>query len=81
MDGRERLGQPVLASADVVLAGVVRPVREPQLEIARPGRVHDVDAGEEMVERLPADARIRVADAPEHVVVVLEDVRVDRARG
>ena len=72
VDRGERLGEPVLAGADAVLAGVVGPVREPQLQVARAGRVHDVDAGEEVVERLAADARIRVADAPEHVVVVLE---------
>ena len=78
VDRGERLGQPVLAGADVVLAGVVGPVGEPQLEVARAGRVHDVDAVEQVAHRLPADARVRVADAPEHVVVVLERVRVDR---
>ena len=34
-----------------------------------------------MVDRLAADARVRAADAAEHVVVVLEGVRVDRAEG
>ena len=80
VDGGECLGEPILAGADVVLARVVRPVREPQLEVPRAGRVHDVDAGEEVVQRLAAHARIRVAHAAEHVVVVLEDVRVDRAQ-
>ena len=79
VDRGERLGEAVLARPDVVLARIVRPVREPQLEVARAGRVHDVDAGEQVVERLAADPRVRVADAAEHVVVVLEDVRVDRA--
>ncbi len=78
VDGGERLGQPILASPDVVLARVVRPVREPQLQVARARCVHDVDAGKEMVERLAAHPRIRIAHAAEHVVVVLEDVRVDR---
>jgi hypothetical protein len=31
-----------------------------------------------VVERLLSDPGVRVADAAEHVVVVLEDVRVDR---
>ena len=79
VDRGERLGQPVLAGADVVLTGIVRPVGEPQLQVARTGRIHDVDAGEEMIERLAAHARVRVADAPEHVVVVLEHVGVDGA--
>jgi hypothetical protein len=79
VDLRQRLGQPVLAGPDVVLARVVGAVGEPQLEVARAGLVHDVDALEEVVDRLAPDPRVGVADAAEHVVVVLEDVRVDRA--
>ena len=81
VDRRERLRQAVLASPDVVLPGVVRPVREPQLQVARPGGVHDVDAGKQVIERLPADARVGAAHATEHVVVVLERVRVDGPEG
>ena len=81
MDRGERLGKPILAGADAVLPGVVRPVGEPQLEVARTGGVHDVHAGEQVVERLATDAGVRVADAAEHVVVVLERVRVDGAQG
>jgi len=43
--------------------GVVGAVREPQLEVARSGQVHDVDALEKMVDRLAANARVRMANA------------------
>jgi hypothetical protein len=78
VDGRERLGEAVLAGPDVVLARIVRAVGEPQLEVARPGRVHDVDALEQVVDGLLADTGVRMADRTQHVVVVLERVRVDR---
>src|SRR3954470_5920814 len=74
------LGEAVLALADRVLARVVGAVGEPQLEVARPGLIHHVDALEEMVERLATHPRVGVGDAAELVVVVLEDVRVDRAQ-
>src|SRR6185437_7642137 len=61
---------------DVVLAGVVGAVGEPQLQVLRPGRVHDVDALHQVADGLAADPRVRVADAAELVVVVLEHVRV-----
>ena len=51
----QRLGEPVLAGADVVLTRVVGAVGEPQLQIAGPGRVHDVDAFEQVVGRLAPD--------------------------
>ncbi len=79
VDGGERLGEPVLAGDDVVLARVVGAVGEPELEVPAAGRVHDVDALEEVRERLLPRLRVGVADAPELVVVVLEDVGVDRA--
>jgi hypothetical protein len=78
VDDAERLGEPVLAPPDVVLARVVRAVGEPQLEVARAGRVHDIDALEQVVDGLLPDPRVGVADAAQHVVVVLERVRVDR---
>ena len=78
MDRRQRLGQPILAAADVVLAGIVGPVGEPQLQVPGAGHIHDVDAREQVVECLAPHARVGIADAAEHVVVVLEDVGVDR---
>src|SRR4029079_15860016 len=53
--------------------------REPDLEVARPGLVHHVDAGEVVLDRLAPDPRVGVGDAAELVVVVLEGVAVDRA--
>src|SRR6202042_2430026 len=69
--------QPVLAGCDVVLAGVVGAVGEPQLQVHRTGRVHDVDALEQVIQCLAAHPRVGVGDAAELVVVVLEHVRVD----
>jgi hypothetical protein len=65
---------PILPGSHIVLARVVRAVGEPDLEVAGPGLVHDVDAIEVVIDRLLADARIRVRDAAEDVVVVLEGV-------
>ena len=78
---RRRLGQPVLAAAHVALAGVVGALGQPDLQVARPGRVHDVDALEVVVDRLLPDLRVGVGERAELVVVVLEGVGVDRARG
>ena len=78
VDGFERLGEPVLPGRDAVLPGVVGPVGEPQLEVPGAGLVHHVDTRQEMVERFSPDARIGVRHTPQHVVVVLEDVSVDR---
>ncbi len=75
----QRVGEPVLAVAQRVLTRVVGTVGEPQLEIPRSGLVHDVDALEEVGDRLAAHRGIRVGDAAQPVVVVLEDVGVDRA--
>lgn len=72
------LGQPVLPSPDVVLPGVIGPVREPQLQIGGAGRVHDVDALQQMIKSLPPHHSVRMADAAQLVVVVLEGVGVDR---
>jgi hypothetical protein len=81
VDLREGLGETILAAADVLLARVVRPVGEPDLEVAGSGRVHDVDARQVVVDRLPPDDRVGVRERAGLVVVVLERVRVDRAEG
>ncbi len=69
----------MLAGRNVVLTWVVGAVGEPQLEIARAGGVHDVDAFQQVVKSLAAHPRVRMGDGAELVVLVLEDVRVDRA--
>ena len=79
VDLLERGRQPVLPLLDVVLTRVVRAVGEPQLQVAGPGRVHDVDTLEQVVRRLPPYPRIGVGDTAQLVVVVLEHVAVDRA--
>ncbi len=81
VDLLQGVGEPVLATAHVILTRVVRAVGEPDLEVARPRLAHDVDALEVVVDRLLADLGVGVGDAAELVVVVLERVRVDCAEG
>ena len=79
VDLRKGVGEAVLAVAQVALAGVVRAVGEPDLQVAAAGDVHDVDALEVVGDRLGPDALVDVGQAAELVVVVLEGVGVDRA--
>jgi hypothetical protein len=71
--------EPAEAPAQVVLARVVRAVGEPEADVGRADRRRDLDALEAVLERLPPDARVGVAEAAEPVLVVLEQVRVDGA--
>ena len=71
--------EPRVASAQVVLAGVVRPIGEPEADDRRADLLRDLDALAAVLHRLRAHARVRVADAPEPVLVLAEQVRVDRA--
>ena len=71
-------GEPILASANVALPGVVRPVGEPDLEVAGAGGVHDLDALDVVIDGALTDDRVEVRQAPELVDVVLERVGVDR---
>src|SRR5207244_2994266 len=75
----ERCGEPCIPAAQVVLARVVRAVREPEADELRAELLGDRDALEAVVEGLPADARVWIADAAEPVLVLAEQVRVDRA--
>ena len=79
VDLAERVVEAVLAGAHVGLAGVVRALGEPDLQVARAGGVHHVDALEVVIDRLAADAVVLVGEGAELVVLVLERVRVDRA--
>lgn len=81
VDLLERLLEPVLASAQIGLARVVRALGEPDLEVAAARGIHHVDAGEVVIDRLLPDRRVLVREGAELVVVVLERVRVDRAEG
>ena len=65
--------------AQVVLAGVVRSVGEPEADDRRADLLRDLDALAAVLERLRAHLRVRVAEASEPVGVVAEEIRVDRA--
>src|SRR5262249_62201957 len=71
--------EPRVPVAEVVLPRVVRPVGEPEAQDRRADMPGDLDALVAVVERPSAHVLIRVADAPEPVLVVAERVRVDRA--
>src|SRR5215213_9535680 len=75
----EALGQSLLPAAEVALPGVVRAVRQPDLEVTRAGLVHDLDALEVMIDRLAPHRLVDMGQAAELVQVVLEGVGVDRA--
>ena len=78
VDHGKSLGEPVLAGPDVVLAGVVGAIGEPQLQVPRTGLVHDVHAGQQVIQGLAADRGVGVGDAAQLVVIILEHVRVNR---
>ena len=69
-----------LAAAQIDLPGIVRAVRQPDLQIARTRRIHDVDALQMMIDRLPADHRIDMRQAAELVLISLERIGVDGAQ-
>ena len=72
-------GETRMPFAQIVLAGVVRPVGEPEADDRGAELLRDLDALAAVVERLRAHARVGVTDAPEPVRVVAEQVRIDRA--
>ena len=80
VDLAQRLGQPVLPGPQVALAGVVGAVRQPDLQVPRPGLVHDLEALVHVVDGLGPHRRIAVGKAAELVVVILERVAVDRSQ-
>jgi hypothetical protein len=68
---------PSVPAAQVVLAGVVGPVREPEADDRRAHLLRNLDAFQAVAYGLRANARVGVADAAEPIVVVAEEVRVD----
>ena len=71
--------EAALALAQAVLPGVVGAVGKPQAEAVAVDLGHDLAAFEDVVERLLLDAGVRIAQRAEAVLVILEDVGVDRA--
>ena len=81
VDLGQGVGQAVLALPDGVLPRVVRAVCQPDLQGRRAGGPHDVDALQVVGDRLGADPFVGVAQGPQLVVLVLEDVGVDGPDG
>ena len=71
--------EAVLAGADAVLAGVVGAIGEPQRDRLAAGLLAELDAVDDVGERLVAGGFEGAADRAEFVELVLEDVRIDRA--
>ena len=79
IDLLEGVDQSPPACPEVVLAGVVRAIGQPDLDDVGPGLPGDVAAGDDLVDRLASDGCVGMAQRPELVVLVLERVRVDAA--
>src|SRR5207247_3198416 len=65
-------------SAQVVLAGIVRSVGQPEADDRGADLLCDLDGLAAVVERLRANTVVRVAQASEPVRVVAEEIRIDR---
>ena len=79
VDRGQPLEKGLFAATNVVLTGVVGAVCKPQAEVVRAGRLHDLDALEQVLQSLPADLGVGVAERAEPIVLVLKDVGVDGA--
>ncbi len=60
-------------------AGIARTVRKPERDVAAARLLADLDAIQDVPERGLADLRVRIAQRPVLVNLVLEDIGVDRA--
>ena len=79
--GLEGVHEPMLAGANVPLAGVIGAVGQPQGDGLAVGLAGDFHALEHMVHGLGADAGVGVGEGAELIIVVLEQVGVYRADG
>ncbi len=75
----ERFGQAVLAICDVILSRIVGSISEPQLKVTDIGLIHDVDAIEEMLDRIGTHLRIWRADRTKDVLIILEGIGINSA--
>ena len=79
VDRLETIGEAGVASSEIVLARIVRAVRQPEADCGRADLLGDFYALSAVVERPLTDTRVRVTDAPELVRILSEQIRVDRA--
>ena len=77
--GPQRLLKQVLAISDIILPGVVRAVRKPKRKVTTVHRILNSDTIVNMVECGLANLSTRVGEGTQLVMLVLEDVRIDRA--
>jgi len=75
----QRLGQVVLAAADIILAGIVRAVGQPQTQMTRADRPAKLDRIEHVPHGGAAHFRIGIAKRAELVNLILEQIRIDRS--
>ena len=73
------LKHALLASAKAVLPGIIRPIGEPERQIAGAGFLHNFDAFQHVLHGHPANRGIGMADGAKFVGLILEDVRIDGA--
>src|SRR4029077_1982140 len=79
VDLTEGLFDPLLAAAEIILPGIVRPVGEPQRQDRGSGLAHDVDAAKQLAYCLAANLGLRARDAAQPEVLDLKRVRADGA--
>ena len=71
----QALGEPAPAVPDVLRAGIIRAVGEPQRKVAAAQRAGDFDAIENVVERLAPHRGVGIAQRTVFVNLVLKHVR------
>src|SRR6266567_1811157 len=76
----QHIGEPLLALPDICGPGVVRAVRKPHRDVSAVQSPCYLNAVFGMLQRAPANCWIWIGERPILVFLVLEQVRVDRAR-
>src|SRR6202040_1364206 len=71
--------EPFVPSPQVVLARIVRSVGQPQADDRGADLARNFDTLAAVRQRLRTHARVGIADAPEAVRILAEEIRVDRA--
>ncbi|SPE38951.1 hypothetical protein SBA3_300009 [Candidatus Sulfopaludibacter sp. SbA3] len=75
--GAQAIHEPLAAMTDILRAGIIGPIGEPQRKVAASQPLGDFHAIQKVSERRRADCRIGIAQRPVLVDLILKHVRVD----